>query len=74
MDVFRGWENYTKRLEENWRKIVKEDDVVVLPGDFSWALKLEDTLKDFQFLNKLSLRKKIILKMFKWYFKIHIQA
>lgn len=61
MDVFRGWENYTVRLEENWRKTVKEDDVVVLPGDFSWALKLCETKPDFLFLENLP-GKKILLK------------
>ena len=51
MDIFRGWENHTERLKANWNHLVKNEDTVVLPGDFSWALKLEDTLKDFQFLN-----------------------
>ncbi len=61
MDIFRGWENYTSRLEENWKKTVKEDDTVVLPGDFSWALKLEETKPDFLFLESLP-GKKILLK------------
>ena len=61
MDIFRGWENHTERLKANWNHLVKNEDTVVLPGDFSWALKLEDTLKDFQFLNSLN-GKKIILK------------
>ncbi len=61
MDVFRGWDNHTERIFANWNRLVKPTDTVVLPGDFSWALKLEDTKADFEFLKKLN-GKKIILK------------
>ena len=61
MDIFRGWENHTDRLAANWNRVVTDDDTVVLPGDFSWGLKLNETLKDFEFLSKLN-GKKIILK------------
>lgn len=61
MDVFPGWENYVDRLEENWRAIVKPEDTVVIAGDISWAMKLEDTLADFTFLNSLP-GQKIIMK------------
>jgi predicted phosphohydrolase len=61
MDIFRGWDNHTERLLANWNRLVKPQDTVVLPGDFSWALKLEDTKADFDFLNKLN-GKKILLK------------
>lgn len=53
MDVFSGWEDYVSRLEKNWKKIVKPEDTVVIPGDISWALNLSDTEKDFEFLNSL---------------------
>ena len=61
MDIFSGWENYEDRLEKNWRKIVKPDDTVIMAGDFSWGLKLEETKKDFEFLESLP-GKKILLK------------
>lgn len=61
MNIFRGWENHTERLFANWNRLVNPNDTVVLPGDFSWGLKLEDTLEDFKFLNKLN-GKKILLK------------
>ena len=61
MDIFHGWDNYTDRIFANWKRLVKENDTVVLPGDLSWALKLEETKKDFQFLKSLP-GKKIILK------------
>lgn len=61
MNIFRGWENHTEKLVANWNRLVKEEDTVILPGDFSWGLKLEETKNDFEFLNKLN-GKKIILK------------
>ncbi len=60
MDVFSGWENYTKRLKENWEKIVGENDTVVIAGDVSWGISLSESLEDFAFLNSLSGRKIII--------------
>lgn len=61
MDKFYGWDNYVDRIYANWQRTVGENDTVVLPGDLSWGLKLEDTLEDFKFLERLN-GKKIILK------------
>jgi len=61
MDVFRGWQNYLERLEKHWRSVVSDDDTVVLCGDISWAMKLENTKEDFAFLDGLP-GKKIIIK------------
>lgn len=60
MDIFRGWDNYVEKLEENWKKIITDDDIVVIPGDISWALKLEETLADFKFIDSLPGKKFII--------------
>ncbi len=62
MDIFGGrWKDYSTKLKENWQKTVGKNDTVVIPGDLSWALKLEDTLEDFKFIESLN-GKKIILK------------
>lgn len=61
MDVFQGWHDYVSRLEANWRSAVGMDDTVVIAGDISWAMKLEDTLKDFTWLNSLP-GEKLLLK------------
>ena len=61
MDVFSGWNDYVQRLEENWRRLVTEDDTVVIAGDISWAMKLEETLTDFRFIDSLP-GKKLLLK------------
>ena len=60
MDVFRGWENYVERLEKNWRALVTPEDTVVIAGDISWGMRLEETEKDFAFLNGLPGRKLIL--------------
>lgn len=61
MDIFRGWENHAEKIKYNWNSLVSDYDTVVIPGDVSWAMKLEDALIDFKFINELP-GKKIILK------------
>lgn len=60
MEIF-GWDNHVERVRSNWERVVKDDDIVVIPGDFSWALKLEESLNDFCFLESLP-GKKLLLK------------
>lgn len=58
MNIFGdNWENHAEKIKNNWIKKVKEEDTVILPGDFSWAMYLEESEKDFQFLNSLPGRK-----------------
>lgn len=61
MDVFPGWSDYITRLEKNWRAVVTDDDTVVVAGDISWAMKLNETYNDFSFINSLP-GKKLFLK------------
>ena len=61
MDVFPGWNGYVERLEANWRKLVKPEDTIVLAGDISWAMRLTDTRRDFEFLQQLP-GQKLIMK------------
>lgn len=62
MDIFGDkWQNYEEKLKNNWMKLVKPEDTVVITGDFSWCTYLQDTYKDFEYLEKLP-GKKIILK------------
>lgn len=61
MEIFSGWNRYTERLAENWKAIVSPEDTVVLAGDISWAMKLEDARQDFEYLHALP-GKKLILK------------
>ena len=61
MDVFQGWQDYVPRLEKSWRALVAPQDTVLLAGDTSWGMKLEETLADFRFLEALPGRK-VLLK------------
>ncbi len=53
MDIFPGWQGYMEKLERHWNTLVRPEDTVVLAGDTSWAMKLEDTVADFSFLQRL---------------------
>ncbi len=58
MEVFGNrWTDYTKRLEANWKKLITENDTVIIPGDISWALSLDESLSDLKFLDSLPGRK-----------------
>lgn len=62
MDIFGdNWSGHEEKIRSNWIKNVSEDDLVILPGDFSWETYLNDTKLDFEFLNSLP-GKKLLLK------------
>lgn len=61
MDVFPGWYDYTNKIKQNWESTVKNEDFVVIPGDISWAMRLNEAKKDFEFINNLP-GKKILIK------------
>ncbi|MBR6778835.1 MAG: metallophosphoesterase [Clostridia bacterium] len=62
MDIFGPvWHDYLGKIFEDWNNKVKDEDVVILAGDYSWAMKLEEVVPDFDFLNKLK-GKKIIIR------------
>lgn len=62
MEVFgKRWSNYIEKLNNNWRKIVTDNDTVVVPGDISWGLTAEDAKDDLLWLDSLP-GKKILLK------------
>ncbi|MBR6034154.1 MAG: metallophosphoesterase [Clostridia bacterium] len=62
MDIFgANWEGHAEKIKEDWISKVKPNDLVLLPGDFSWAMYLKDTNYDFDYLNELP-GKKLLLK------------
>lgn len=60
MDVFEGWKDYVSRLKKNWIAAVGDKDTVVIAGDISWAMKLENAVQDFLFIDSLPGRKLIL--------------
>lgn len=62
MDAFGGsWEGYVDKLRAGFASLTAED-AVVLCGDLSWGMSLEEALPDFLFLDSLFPGKKYILK------------
>ena len=62
MDIFgENWIGHEEKIKQDWIKKVKENDLVIIPGDFSWETYLENTELDFNFLNRLP-GKKLLLK------------
>ncbi len=62
MDIFGNrWNDHAKKLASLWKNIVKENDTVVIAGDISWAMTLEEAKDDLLYLDALP-GKKILLK------------
>lgn len=61
MDIFKGWEDYVSRLSQNWNALVKAEDTVVVAGDISWGMSMEEAKADFDFIEALP-GKKILLR------------
>ena len=62
MDVFGGnREGYTEKIIENWTSKVTDEDFVLIAGDISWAMRLEETKSDLDWIDRLP-GKKIIIK------------
>lgn len=54
MDIFGAkWLNHAEKLAQNWSKTVTQNDTVVIPGDISWAMTLDQAKADLEFLNSL---------------------
>lgn len=41
-----AWNEHPSRFFEGWREVVRDDDLVLVPGDLSWAMRLDDALLD----------------------------
>ena len=62
MDIFgNNWTNHEEKIKKDWDQKVEKNDLVILPGDFSWAMYLKDTDEDFKYLNNMK-GKKLLLK------------
>lgn len=62
MNIFgESWDNYFELICDDWREKVSDDDLVLLPGDFSWAMRMDEAMPDFELVSRLP-GKKIILR------------
>ena len=62
MDIFgENWDEHFEKIKKNWEETVTNEDTVLILGDFSWAMYLNDTINDFKYLSNLP-GKKLLLK------------
>ena len=57
----KKWKDYEKKIKENWNSVVNYNDVIILPGDLSWAMTFKEAVWDFKYINDMK-GKKIFLK------------
>lgn len=61
MEVFGpNWKDYPIQIEKNWKANVGDNDLVIVAGDISWAMKDKDALPDLDFLDALPGEKLLI--------------
>lgn len=54
MDVFgEKWKNHPEKIKANWERLIKKDDLVLIAGDISWALKPDSALPDLEWIDSL---------------------
>ena len=54
MDIFGGaWVNYLEKIKYDWQQKVEEGDIVLVGGDISWAMTLDNALIDLRFFDDL---------------------
>jgi predicted phosphohydrolase len=62
MDIFGPqWKDHTEKIAGSWRERVSDSDVVLVPGDVSWAMRFEEAEEDLRWLDRLPGRK-VLLK------------
>ncbi len=53
MDVFGPrWKNHTEKMKKNWDELLSAEDVMIVSGDVSWGLRLEEALPDLQWIHE----------------------
>lgn len=61
MDIFgTHWQNHFERIREDWLAHVDQQDIVLLPGDLSWAMHLEEAQEDLARIGELPGRKLLL--------------
>ena len=61
MDVFGPvWDNYLDKIEKDWNEKVSDDDLVLISGDISWAMRLKEAEEDLKYLSNYKGHKIII--------------
>ena len=54
MELFGdSWKDYENRIFKNWNYLIKEDDLVLVAGDISWAMTMTEVVKDLKKIERL---------------------
>ena len=54
MDVFGShWDRHFETISQNWRSKITDEDIVLIPGDISWAMQLSEAAEDLQAIGEL---------------------
>lgn len=62
MDIYGGqWVDHTQRVKDNWMAHITAEDTVIIPGDISWGLRLEEAMADLEWIHELP-GKKLMFK------------
>ena len=58
MSIFGSrWTDHREKIRTRWSSLIEDSDTVVIPGDVSWAMTLEEAAEDFRFIDSLPGRK-----------------
>ena len=61
MDIFGPeWKDHPGKIKKNWERLVSEDDLVIVPGDISWAMRPEEAVVDLNWLATLPGQKLLV--------------
>jgi uncharacterized protein len=53
MDLFGPlWHRHADAIKASWDALVSPEDLVLIPGDISWAMRLEDALPDLRWIDE----------------------
>ena len=62
MDIFGdGWQNHFETISADWKSKVSADDLVLLGGDLSWGITIEEAKADYALISALP-GKKVVVK------------
>ncbi|MFD3155811.1 metallophosphoesterase [Haloimpatiens sp. FM7330] len=58
MDIFgEKWSKHDEKIRTNWKEKINENDTVLIAGDVSWAIKMEESMKELEWIHNLPGRK-----------------
>ncbi|MDI9472630.1 MAG: metallophosphoesterase [Bacillota bacterium] len=62
MEIFgEGWIDHHRKIERDWTSRVGDDDIVIVAGDISWGMRLDEAMEDLNWIDALP-GKKVFIK------------